>query len=212
MKKSVLNLLAAACVAIGTAPGAMADEPFIGEIRSFGFNFCPVGWAAADGQLLAISSHDALFSLLGTIYGGDGRTTFGLPDLRGRVPLHTGHGPGLTNRPMGQKSGTETVSILTQNIPPHSHQLVGNLDARVVASSENGATNDPSGAYFPTSTQTFYASTEGTKQDMAPGLVSVDLSGEIIGNNGGSQPEYNMAPYVANNFCISLFGIYPSRS
>lgn len=212
MKKTVTKLAAAAAITLGAVTGAKADTPFVGEIRSFGFGFCPVGWAATNGALLSVSANDALFSLLGTTYGGDGITTFGLPDLRGRVPLHTGTGPGLSPRPQGQTSGSEYVNILVQNMPSHNHLPTGNLDARLLASSEDGASNSPQGGYFPSSSQTFYASTEGTKQDMAAGLVEVDLSGEIIGQNGASQSEYNLAPYVANEFCIALFGIYPSRN
>ncbi|SFL16761.1 phage tail protein [Shimia haliotis] len=212
MKKLISHVFAATLSLAGTSQIAQADEPFVGEIRQFGFNFCPRGWAPLDGQLLAVSGNDALFSLLGTIYGGDGRTTFGLPSLRGRIPLHTGTGPGLTPRPQGQKTGTEWETATIANLPSHTHGAAGGLAAQLVGSSENPNTNDPSGNYLPTGTSAFYSSAPGTLVDMQAGSVTVDLSGEIIGNNGGGQPVTNMAPTIVNNYCIALFGIYPSRS
>ena len=212
MKKITTRLLAAAIAAIGMAQSASADDPFVGEVRSFGFNFCPRGWAALDGQLLAISQNDALFSLLGTVYGGDGRTTFGLPDLRGRIPVHTGQGTGLSPRPLGQKGGTETETATLANMASHTHLPQGTLSAQLVGSSEPGTTNDPNGNFLPTGAVNIYASTAGTKQNMAPGVVSVDFSNEIIGGNGGGQAITNMAPSLVSNYCIALFGLYPSRN
>jgi microcystin-dependent protein len=215
MKKTTKRLIATALVLATSVSAASADEPFVGEIRTFGFGFCPRGWAALDGQLLAISTNDALFSLLGTIYGGDGRTTFGLPDMRGRIAVHTGNGPGLTSRPMGQKSGTETVTMTSATMPRHTHVAAGgSLNARLVASSEAPDTNNPSGAYLPTAATNFYAPQTGGKKDMAPDMITIDLAGDKIDFSGGSSPasQGNMAPYQANNYCISLFGVYPSRS
>ncbi|WP_135507109.1 phage tail protein [Roseovarius aestuariivivens] len=212
MRKLISHVFAATLAIAAATESAKADEPFVGEIRSFGFNFCPRNWAPLDGQLLAISSNNALFSLLGTIYGGDGRTTFGLPDLRGRVPVHTGTGSGLSFQRLGSKAGAETVTTTINEMPGHSHSPLGTLGAKLVASNETPSTNNPDGAYFPTGNVNFYASSEGTKQDMAPGLISVDISGEIIGTTGGSQSITNMAPTLVNNYCIALFGIYPSRS
>ena len=136
LQQPVMNSLVL-CVILLSALGAQASEPFIGEIRYFGYTFCPRGWANADGQLMAISSNSALFSLLGTTYGGDGRTTFGLPDLRGRSPLHVGNGPGLTPRSLGEKSGEETVTLTTTQIPSHSHTLM--------ASTDGATTSEPGG-------------------------------------------------------------------
>lgn len=140
--------------ALVTERTAVAQEPFIGEIRMFGFNFCPRGWTGADGQLLAISSNTALFSLYGTIYGGDGRTTFGLPDLRGRVPMHAGSGPGLSTYAQGQKGGVEGVTLTTAQMPAHNHTYVmltngmGNTDGipqRAGGGEQNIATSDTGG-------------------------------------------------------------------
>ncbi|WP_270732140.1 phage tail protein [Shimia sp. Alg240-R146] len=212
MKKIITLLFAATTAVAATAPIAQADEPFIGEIRSFGFNFCPRDWAPLNGQLLAISGNDALFSLLGTIYGGDGRTTFALPELRGRIPVGNGSGPGLTPRTEGLRAGTETELVQVSNMPSHTHQPAGTVSAQLVASSEAPTTNDPNGNYLPTSAGNFYASTPGTIQDMATGSVSVDISAEHVANTGGSQPVINIAPTLVTNYCIALFGIYPSRS
>ena len=213
MKKVVTALFAAAAALAGQTTTATASEPFVGEIRSFGFSFCPQGWAALDGQLLSVSSNAALFSLLGTIYGGDGRTTFGLPDLRGRIPLHQGTGPGLTNRRLGAKGGQETTTMTAATMPSHTHAPQGNLKAKMVGSGDAPSTNDPAGAYLGTfSGQSTYATTApGRKTDMGDGSVTVDISTVNILNNGGQQPTTNMAPYLVNNYCISLFGVYPSR-
>lgn len=125
MKHSFFYLIAAVTLllAIPSAQTAYAQEPFIGEIRPVGFTFCPRGWAEADGQLLAITNYEALFSLYGTIYGGDGRTTFGLPDLRGRAAIHTGQGPGLSDYSIGEKGGAETVLLTEQQMPVHNHSF-----------------------------------------------------------------------------------------
>lgn len=210
--KQIITLLFAATTAVaGTAPMAQADEPFIGEIRSFGFNFCPRNWAALNGQLLDINSNTALFSLLGTIYGGDGRTTFALPELRGRIPVGNGSGPGLTPRTEGARSGTNTEITQISNMPSHTHQPTGTLSAQLVASSEAPTTNDPNGNYLPTSSGNFYSTSAGTIQNMAVGSVSVDISAEHVANTGGGQPVNNVAPTLVTNYCIALFGIFPSR-
>jgi microcystin-dependent protein len=162
----------------------------------FAGNFAPIGHAFCDGQLLAISQNDALFSLLGTIYGGDGRTTFGLPDLRGRVPLHLGTGPGLTPRPIGAKFGTETNTLSVANIPGHSHQAL--------ASTAVGSENNPD--------DNFLASSPGVRvYRPAPGVAAFDPA--TIGTApGGLNAQNNVMPFLCINFIIALFGIYPSRS
>lgn len=172
----------------------MAD-PFIGEIRMFAGNFAPRFFAACDGQLLSISQNDALFALLGTTYGGDGRTTFGLPDLRGRVPIHKGQGPGLSNRPIGQKSGNERETVTSAQIASHSHALM--------ASAAAASTTSPSENLTATSTS---SSIYG---GAAP---SVAMRGDAVANTGGSQPHENVMPYQCITFIIALFGIFPSRS
>lgn len=162
----------------------------------FAGNFAPRGWAFCDGQLMAISQNDALFSLLGTIYGGDGRTTFGLPDLRGRVPVHQGTGPGLSNRRLGAKGGSENETLTTNQIPSHTHNLQG--------SSAAGTTDNPSGNVLATSTSHLFYSNTATP-DTA-------MSNTAIANAGGSGSHVNLMPYLCVHFIIALFGIYPSRN
>lgn len=169
------------------------SEPFIGEIRMFGGTFAPVGWALCDGQLLAISQNDALFSLLGTTYGGDGRTTFGLPDLRGRVPIHQGTGSGLTNRAMGATGGSETVTLSADQLPAHTHTMNASTNAADAA--------DPAGAVLAEGGADIYV------EDNANQALATS-----IGATGGSQPHDNLMPFQCTNYIISLFGIYPSRN
>jgi microcystin-dependent protein len=173
------------------------SEYFIGEIRMFGGNYAPVQWAMCNGQLLPIDQNDALFSLIGTTYGGDGRTTFQLPDLRGRVPVHMGAGPGLTNRIICQKFGTESVTLTVDNLPTHMHGLT--------AASGNGTSNNPSGNILAASTGTVSIYNSGSS---AP----VKMNPAAVGNTGGSQSHSNLMPTLCVNFIISLYGIYPSRS
>lgn len=174
------------------------SEPFVGEIRMFAGNFAPRGWAFCDGQLLAVSQNDALFSLFGTTYGGDGRTTFGLPDLRGRIPLHQGQGPGLSPRPLGSKGGAETVTITTNQLASHSHDA--------------NANNNPAGGdSFNPSTRVWAADATQTGLIYATANQDVSLKSDAISNTGGSQPHTNLMPTLCVNFIVALFGIYPSR-
>lgn len=171
-------------------------EPFIGMIVQFAGNFAPRGWAFCDGQLLAIAQNSALFSILGTTYGGDGRTTFALPDLRGRVPIHPGNGPGLSPYTLGQQGGAESVTLTINNMPSHGHGLSG--------SSSTGITGDPKDATFattPTSGATNYT----------PDNPDVPMNTTLVGHTGGSQPFGIVQPYNCINFIIALQGIYPSR-
>jgi microcystin-dependent protein len=161
----------------------------------FAGNFAPRGWAFCDGQLLAVSQNDALFSLLGTIYGGDGRTTFGLPDLRGRLPIHAGHGPGLSERRLGAKAGEEKVTLTVNQLPSHSHTPVN-------ASSAIADDFAPEGKTLATTTFDLYI--EGT-------TPNVNMSSEAITHVGGSQSHTNLMPFLCIHFIIALFGIYPSR-
>ena len=170
------------------------SEPFVGEIRMFAGNFAPRGWAFCDGQLLAVSQNDALFSLLGTIYGGDGRTTFGLPDLRGRVPLHAGQGPGLSNRRLGAKAGTEHETLTVNQLPSHNHTLQ--------ASGQNATIAPPSNRVVGTQTQI------DLFRSLAP---DNNMASNSITNVGGSQSHTNLMPFLCVNFIIALVGIYPSR-
>lgn len=175
------------------------SEPFVGEIRMFAGNFAPRGWAFCDGQLLAVSQNDALFSLLGTIYGGDGRTTFGLPDLRGRLPIHAGQGPGLSSRRLGSKEGSEKATVATNQLPAHSH--------RFQAFSEFGVTASPASASLATVTAGNLYHTPST----SPALPFVNMNSAALGSTGGNATHDNMMPYICVNFIVALFGIYPSR-
>lgn len=170
------------------------SEPFVGEIRLFAGGFAPQGWALCQGQLLPVSQNDALFSLLGTMYGGDGRSTFGLPDLRGRVPVHAGQGPQLSPRSVGQQGGKERVALSQANLPSHTHAPT--------AADDTVVTTDPSGRVLghPT-TNTYRSPFAAPNVAMAPGSIGVA---------GNSVPHNNIAPSLVLNFIIALVGIYPS--
>jgi len=181
-------------------------EPFIGQIMMFGGNFAPRGWAFCEGQLQAISQNSALFSILGTTFGGDGRTTFGLPDLRGRAPMHSGNGPGLTTRRLGEKGGIEYVTLDQTQIPSHTHAAAM---TGVMGALEAG--NGKAGTY---SSGSYLATSNGFTNSGGGGNISgVGVSGNVtVGNTGGTQSHINMQPFQVVSFCIALFGIYPSRS
>lgn len=174
-------------------PNPMVAEPFIGTIMMFGFNFPPRFWALCNGQILSIAQNTALFSLLGTTYGGNGQTTFALPNLQGRMPMHFGVGPGLSPRVLGEQSGAESVTLLSTQMPAHTHAAL--------ASSAPGTTDAPSGAFpaRPASSIPTY----GSAADVAMGAG---------GAAGGGQPHNNMPPYLALNFSIALAGIFPSQN
>ena len=177
------------------------SDPYLGEIRIFAGNFAPVGWSFCNGSLVAISENEALFALVGTTYGGDGINTFGLPNLQGRAPMHQGNGLGLTSRTMGETAGTETVTLVTNNLPQHTHNLVATTAA--------GTTAAPSGMMFATMPSTFHAYTNPQSGDT---LVESDFASNAIGSSGGSQPHENMMPYMAINYIIALEGIFPSQN
>jgi microcystin-dependent protein len=172
----------------------MVSEPFVGEIRMFGFNFPPQGWALCDGQLLSISQNAALFSLLGTTYGGDGESTFALPDLRSRVPVSQGQGDGLSSYAEGQAGGTETVTLAAAQMPAHTHA--------VSASSSPAASERPAGRVLARSPDHSYIPEPDTDTVM---------NAKMIGAAGNSQPHDNIQPYLALNFCIALQGVFPAR-
>lgn len=171
------------------------QEPYIGEIMMTGANFCPRGWSDANGQLLAVSQHTALYSLFGTTYGGDGRTTFALPDLRGRVPIHTGQGPGLTNRNQGSKSGSEKHQLTLAEMPQHTHGLMGTNNL--------ATTRTPAGNVPAKTRRNAYGSGAGPLSPMAAASV---------GPAGNTLPHNNMQPFLTIRFCVALQGIYPSRN
>ena len=171
------------------------SEPFIAEIRIFAGNFAPRSWAFCDGQLLPISQNTALFSLIGTTYGGDGRTTTALPNLQGRAPMHPGRGPGLTARRLGEQGGTENVTLTEAQMPNHNHTL------RATISRGGGST--PTG-------NAFNASSGETAYHAPDNLTG--MSSAMAANTGGSQTHNNTQPYLTLNFIIALQGLYPSRS
>src|SRR5206468_2163934 len=172
-------------------------DPFVAEIRIFPFNFAPKGWAFCDGQLLPLSQNTALFSLLGTYYGGDGKRNFALPNMQGNAPMHPGQGPGLSLHDLGETGGSETVSLLESEIPAHAHTLRG--DANVAETPDPSANSLARGssvnAYQTNSTQNLVS--------MAP---------EALAPAGGDQPHNNMQPYLTFYFCIALQGVFPPRT
>ena len=200
---SIKRLLASAVLVtagLSAAPPAFADTPFIGEVTLTAITFCPRGYIGADGQLLAISSYTALFSLYGTTYGGDGRTTFGMPDLRGRAPVHVGRGPGLNDRRLGSRGGSETNTQTVAQMPSHAHQ----------------------GGIRTTGTPADNASPQGNSFGITPGNTYVDnsiptgrfmhASTMVVQNTGGGQAQNNMQPFLTLRFCVATTGVYPSRS
>jgi len=169
------------------------SSPFVAEIRMFGFNFPPTGWAFCNGQLLPLSQNTALFSLLGTTYGGDGKSTFALPDLQGNVPLHPGQGQGLSLYDLGQAGGSSTVTLLTSEIPLHSHSFTATEE--IV--NENNVTNN------------FFGAGESR---YAPAANVTQMAPQALPPAGGSLPHNNLMPYLVVNFCIALQGVFPPRS
>jgi microcystin-dependent protein len=166
-------------------------QPFVGEIRMFGGNFAPAGWMFCEGQLLPISENETLFQLIGTTYGGDGQSTFALPDLRGRIPMHVGNGH--TQAEMG---GAESVTLTTNQIPGHNHP--------VLATSAVGTQPNPSGNYFAASGVQLYSD--------PPVSSPIGMKNTLVSATGGSQPHNNFSPYLCVNFIISLFGLFPNQT
>jgi len=171
-------------------------DPFLAEIRIFPFNFAPKGWALCNGQILPISQNTALFSLLGTTYGGDGKSTFALPDLQGRAAMHPGQGPGLSLHDLGETGGSETVTLLQTEIPAHSHAC--------------RASSDPGELQGPSPTRTIARSANGFAYVAGP--ANVAMAPQVLPPAGGDQPHNNMQPYLTFNFCIAMQGIFPPRS
>ncbi|TKB56627.1 phage tail protein [Ferrimonas aestuarii] len=199
-------------------------DPFIAQIIMFGGNFAPRGWAFCNGQLMAISSNNALFSLIGTTYGGDGRSTFALPDLRGRAPIHAGTGPGLTTRPLGYRSGTETVTLTPNQMPQHTHLASATNQAvsQLKLSPETGTSQSPIangsigavGAPPKSSNSALIFNDDDEPSVIQNGMsVQTNVNTQVtLFNSGGSQWHNNMQPYLAVNYIIALYGTYPSRS
>lgn len=170
------------------------SDPFIAEVRIWAGNFAPRGWAFCNGQLLPLAQNTALFSIIGTTYGGDGRTTLALPDLQGRAPMHPGNGPGLTARRLGEKGGVEMVNLSPEQMPAHNHTMQ--------AQSRPGDLSDPAGRVLARSGGNAYHAADTTVQ-MAP---------QTLANSGGSASHNNMQPFLTLTFIIALVGLYPSRN
>lgn len=184
-------------------------EPFLAQITIFAGNFAPRGWAFCDGQILQISQNQALFSLLGTTYGGDGRTTFGLPDLRGRAAVHEGDGPGLAPLRLGEKGGNENTTLNVGNLPPHSHTATVDNKLVVNASAEAQDTDDPAGGAL--AAGDFYRENATANQALAAGTIGGTLT-VANANTGNGTAFSNRPPFLALNYIIALQGTYPSRS
>jgi microcystin-dependent protein len=170
------------------------SSPYIGEIRMFGGNFAPQGWAFCDGQQLAISQYEALFNLIGTTYGGDGMQTFALPDLRGRVPVHMGQGPGLSNYMIGQNGGSEIVTLTVNQLPQHLHQAL--------AQSLPGSQMSPANGVWASSNLNQFSGNN----------ANTVMNDQAVGSAGGNQPHDNMLPFQCISFIIALEGVYPSQN
>jgi microcystin-dependent protein len=164
-------------------------QPYVGEIRMFGGNFAPAGWAFCEGQLLPISENETLFNLIGTTYGGDGQSTFALPDLRGRLPMHQGNGFTLA-----ETGGVESVTVTVNQIPAHSHPMLASNDIPTQSNPQNNLTGQAAAKFY------------------RAGSPSVFLNAASISSVGGSQPHSNLQPYLCVDFIISLFGIFPSQT
>lgn len=182
------------------------SNPFIGEVVMFGGNFAPRGWAFCDGRLLAISQNTALFSILGTTYGGDGRTTFGLPDLRGRTPIGARQGPGLTNRLLGSRGGSEAVVLTANQMPAHNHSATSTANAVTPAGNSNDATGNFWADDAGVSSGTYHSGPANTT------MSSAAVQTTVANNEGGGQSHPNMQPYQGVSFIIAIQGVFPSRN
>jgi len=174
------------------------SDPFVAEVRCFGFNFAPTGWAQCNGQLVSISQNTALFSLLGTFYGGNGQSTFALPDLQGSVTIGSGQGPGLSDRFIGEQGGAQQVTLLQSEIPVHDHAILASNDA---ATANTAAGNHPARPFG--RGNSLFSTSQAPIANLAP---------EALAPAGGDQPHSNLMPYLTMNFCIALQGIFPPRS
>ncbi|MGL4400499.1 MAG: phage tail protein [Luteolibacter sp.] len=180
------------------------SDPLIGQVKMAGFNFAPRGYFPCDGSLRSISEYTALFSLIGTTYGGDGQNTFALPDLRGRMPIHQGTGPGLSSYVMGQAAGTQTVTVLPTQLPVHTHALTQTVSNPCQGGAGN--TKNPTGNYYAadSGTEAFSTTQNATMSTISPSST--------VSPAGGSVPHENMPPYLCVNFVIAAEGIFPSRN
>lgn len=184
----------------------MSTEPFIGEVKLFGFNFAPKGYATCQGQILSIAQNTALFSLLGTTYGGNGQTTFALPDLQGRMPIGQGQGPGLPPYSMGELAGTTSTTLISTNMPAHIHTL-NSAKVQLKASSSPASEQDPNGLFPAVAQNPVY--TDAASPNVYTGGTVISGTTDV---SGGSQPFSIMNPYLVMNYSIALQGIFPSRN
>lgn len=193
--KKILYIAILAFLFVGNQNSFSQENPYVGQIKMFAGNFPPAGWAFCDGQLLPIAENETLFNIIGTTYGGDGQTTFALPDLRGRLPMHTGTGTGgLTTRVLGEMGGTETTVMTINQMPSHNH-LVGGVTT-------DGNQSTPTGNVF--------ANTKILDKEYSDAAADTTMKSTMIGNTGGNQPINNVQPFLAVNFIISLYGIFPT--
>ncbi|MGM8363770.1 phage tail protein [Flavobacterium sp. ARAG 55.4] len=184
----------------------MSTEPFIGEVKIFGFNFAPKGYMLCAGQILSIAQNSALFSLLGTTYGGNGQTTFGLPDLQGRMPIGQGTGPGLPSHSMGEMAGTTSVTLLSSNLPAHIHTM-NNVSVKIKASNANADESSPQDGFPGLASTSLY--TSAAQPGVYTGGTQVTGTTDITGSN---IPFSIMNPYLVMNYSIAIYGIFPSRN
>ncbi|MFK2823127.1 phage tail protein [Arcobacter sp. YIC-80] len=189
-------------------------EPYLGEIRTVGFNFAPRGWALCEGQLLSINQYQALFSLLGTTYGGDGRTTFALPDLRGRTSIGVGKGAGLSQRRWGERSGSEMTILNLSNLPSHNHLVVpGSLHVHNAAGNQDTIdSSTKSLAISATADRTPVLANNSFSTEPPTEVINDAVASSVTGNTGGTQAFNNMQPYLALYHIIALVGVFPSRN
>jgi microcystin-dependent protein len=183
----------------------MFIEPYLGNVAVFAGNFAPRAWMFCQGQLLAIANYDALFALLGTTYGGDGQTTFALPDLRSRVAVHAGQGPGLSNYVLGEMSGTEQTNLLSINLPMHNHAVVSLAFQQPASTATTSGVSSPQNAYPAAGVSTYYNSSDGSTMGAYSSISSSAIA-------GSSQPISLIQPYLAMNYVIAVEGIFPSRN
>jgi microcystin-dependent protein len=183
----------------------MFIEPYLGNVSVFAGNFAPRAWMFCQGQLLAIAQYDALFALLGTTYGGDGQTTFALPDLRSRVAVHAGQGVGLSNYVLGEMAGTENVTLLSLNLPLHNHSMLSFTAKQPASTATTSGVTSPQNAYPAAGTTQFFNSTDGNNMGSYSSISSTPIA-------GGNQPVSIIQPYLAMNFVIAVEGIFPSRN
>ena len=203
LKFSIKTKIVASALALSTLSGTAQAQALIGEIRAFGENFCPRSWGEADGTLIAISSNPALFSILGTTYGGDGRTTFALPNLRGRFATHVGTGPGLPNQRLGERAGATTTTLTAANMPSHNHFVT--------------ATNAQGNKFGPGGDILGDPNNDETSSDVriyADGSVTPNkvMNSGMISNAGGGQSLSIQSPFLAMKWCVALQGVFPSRN